>query len=322
MAQNQYIYAVSRIRSKELSLLDRTFMEQLLAAQSHEDCLRLLREKGWGESGHETAEEMLAVERIKTWDLIGELVEDMSIFDTFLYANDFHNLKAAIKEAYRNEEVPNIYISHGTISSEVISGAVKEHDFTALPDYMRECAEKAYEVQFRTGDGQLCDVIIDRAALETILQKAKASENELLQEYAQLKVVTANINIAIRSLKTGKSKEFLERALVECETINKEELIEAVLNGEEEIYRYLSTTVYAEAVEAIKQSPTAFERWCDNLMINRIKPQKYNSFTVSPLAAYILARENEIKTVRILLSGKLNDIPETSIRERLREMYV
>jgi V/A-type H+-transporting ATPase subunit C len=43
---------------------------------------------------------------------------------------------------------------------------------------------------------------------------------------------------------------------------------------------------------------------------------------VSPLAAYILARENEIKTVRILLSGKLNDLPENSIRERLRDMYV
>jgi V/A-type H+-transporting ATPase subunit C len=43
---------------------------------------------------------------------------------------------------------------------------------------------------------------------------------------------------------------------------------------------------------------------------------------ISPLAAYILARENEIKSVRILLSGKINDLPEDSIRERLREMYV
>ncbi|MEG1145790.1 MAG: V-type ATPase subunit, partial [Clostridium sp.] len=67
---------------------------------------------------------------------------------------------------------------------------------------------------------------------------------------------------------------------------------------------------------------SSFERWCDNLIMNRIKPQKYNSFTVSPLAAYILARENEIKCVRILLSGKLNNLPDNSLRERLREMYV
>ena len=31
-------------------------------------------------------------------DRINELVEDMSVFDVFLYANDYHNLKAAIKE--------------------------------------------------------------------------------------------------------------------------------------------------------------------------------------------------------------------------------
>lgn len=322
MTQNQFIYAVSRIRSKELYLLDKLFIEQLLAAPSYEGCLRLLREKGWGRGGNETAEELLTIEREKIWELMGELVEDISVFDTFLYINDFHNLKAAIKEIYKNEKVPNIYISHGTISQELIYNGVKEHDFTALPEYMRECAKEAYYIQFHTGDGQLCDVIIDRAALETILVKAKASQNELLQEYAQLKAVTANINIGIRGFKTGKSKEFLERALVECETLSKKDLIEAVLAGEEEIYHYLSSTSYGPAVEAIKESPAAFERWCDNLMINRIKPQKYNPFTLSPLAAYILARENEIKTVRILLSGKLNDIGEQAIRERLREMYV
>jgi V/A-type H+-transporting ATPase subunit C len=96
----------------------------------------------------------------------------------------------------------------------------------------------------------------------------------------------------------------------------------AVLEGEEAIYDYLSTTVYSDAVQAIKKSPSAFECWCDNLIISHIQTQKYNSFTLSPLAAYILAKENEIKTMRIVLSGKRNDISDHSIRERLREMYV
>jgi V/A-type H+-transporting ATPase subunit C len=57
-------------------------------------------------------------------------------------------------------------------------------------------------------------------------------------------------------------------------------------------------------------------------MIQHMKPQKYESFTIGPLAAYILARQNEIKCVRMVLSGKLNGLPEQMIRERLREMYV
>ena len=43
-----------------------------------------------------------------------------------------------------------------------------------------------------------------------------------------------------------------------------------------------------------------------------MQPQKYESFSVGPLVAYVLARENEIKTVRIILSGKQNGFSDDS----------
>ncbi|MBB2183166.1 V-type ATPase subunit [Lachnospiraceae bacterium MD1] len=322
MADNQYLYAVARIRSKEISLLNKSDIEQLMNCKSEKECLNLLKGKGWGASGEENAEQMLSIEREKTWDIIGELVEDLSVFDTFLYSNDFHNLKAAIKQVYTNSNFTDIYISQGTIDVKIILNAVKEHNFSLLPEHMRSCAEEAYQVQMHTGDSQLCDVIIDRTALETILRKGKETNNELLAEYAELKVAVANINIAIRSVKTGKDTGFMDRAIAECDSLNKKELITAAQEGIEAVYQYLSNTVYAEAVSALKESPSAFERWCDNVIIRHIIPQKYNPFSISPLAAYILARENEIKVVRILLSGKRNEIADSSIRERLREMYV
>ncbi|HWT26880.1 MAG TPA: V-type ATPase subunit [Mobilitalea sp.] len=322
MADKQFTYAVARIRSKELSLLNKSDIDQLMNCKTEKECLRLLTDKGWGNSGDESAEQMLSAERDKTWELIGELTEDLSIFNTFLYSNDFHNLKAAIKQVYTGNDVNHIYLSNGTVKSELIYQAVKEHDFSLLPEHMRHSAEEAYQVQMHTGDGQLCDIIIDKAALETIYRKGKESGNELLALYAELKVASADINIAIRSFRTGKDRQFLERALAVCESLNIKLLTDASLEGLEAIYSYLSVTTYSDAVEALKQSSSAFERWCDNLIIKHIQPQKYNPFTVSPLAAYILARENEIKTVRILLSGKRNDIADDSIRERLREMYV
>ncbi|MDF2608694.1 MAG: hypothetical protein K0R92_168 [Lachnospiraceae bacterium] len=322
MADDQFVYAVARIRAKELTLLDNAFFDQLMAAKSYKECLQLLSDKGWGKNGEESAEELLSIEREKTWDLMAELVSDISIFDTFLYGNDFHNLKAAIKQVYIGEEVPNIYITHGTINPEVIYNAVKQHDFSLLPEHMRNCAEEAYQVQLHTGDSQLCDVIIDKATLDTIYSKAKESGNDLLTKYAELKVVAADIMIAIRGAKTGKGKEFFMRAMADCVSLDKNRLIDAALTDEEAIYEYLSSTIYADAVLSMRESSTAFEKWCDNLIIRNIKTLKYDSFSMSPLAAFILARENEIKSVRILLSGKLNRLPDEFIRERLREMYV
>ena len=322
MSDNQYIYAVARIRSRELDLLGDPFINQLLSCKDYAECIKLLTEKGWGKTGNESAAELLDAEMEKTWNLMKELVEDMSVFDILVYQYDFHNLKAAIKQVYLNSEVPDIYNYRGTVAPESILTAIKEKDFEQLPAYLRECAAEAYEVQMHTGDSQLCDAIIDRAALDAIVKKAGQSDNELFADYAEHKCAAASIKIAFRGLRTGKSREFLERAIPQCNSIDRDKLIEAAVAGESEIYSYLETTSYEKVVSEIKKSPSAFERWFDNLLISNIRPQKYNPFTVSPLAAYILARENEIRNVRIILSGKLNGLSDDSIRDRMREMYV
>lgn len=322
MADNQYLYAVARIRTKELALFSKSDLEQLMNCKTETECLKYLIDKGWGRTGEENSDQILMAEREKTWGLIAELVEDLSVFDTFLYGNDFHNLKAAIKQVYTNGTFHDIYINQGTVVPSLIIESVKEHNFNLLPEHMRACAEEAYDILMHTGDSGLCDVIIDKAALETTLKKSKESGIELFAKYAELKVAVADINIAIRSCKTNKNKMFLERAIAECETLDKQNLINAALQGIEAIYTYLTITAYEDAVSAIKESSSAFECWSDNVIIKQIRPEKYNPFTISPIAAYIIARENEIKTVRIILSGKRNDIADSSIRERLREMYV
>lgn len=321
MAEKEYIYAVARIRSKELSLLDSKCMEQLLSCKKYEDCFRILSDQGWDCEG-KAAEEMLTAEREKIWTLMKELVADQSIFHVFLYENDFHNLKAAIKQVCTQSEAVHIYKNNGTIPWKKIYEAVKAHDFSALPEDMRACGEEAYDAMLKGADSQLCDVILDKASLEKTYAAGKSLKSELFAGYVELKVAVADINIAIRSCKMKKSAQFLKKALASCDSLDIQELSSAVLHGMEAIYEYLRTTVYADAIDAIKTSPSAFEKWCDDRLMHYIRPQKYNPFTIEPLAAYILARENEIKCVRILLSGKLNHLSEESIRERLREMYV
>lgn len=321
MPDNGYIYAVARIRTKELQLLTASFLEQLLAAPSEEQCLRLLREHGWDGESHD-ADKMLAQERRKTWSLIGELVPDLSVFHVFLYQYDYHNLKAAVKESCRSGIHPGIFLEYGTIPSATIQKATDSRNFSLLPERMRQTAKVAMDTLLRTRDGQMCDCIIDRAALTEIGRAGKESHEEVLSLYVELTVATADIKTAYRAARTQKDHAFLERSLAPCDTLEISGLESAALKGPDAVCSFLGSTPYAEAAPKLKTSPAVFECWCDNLLIRSIRPQIHNPFGLGPLAAYILARESEIKTVRIILSGKRNGLSAESIRERVREPYV
>ena len=318
----QYIYAVARVRSRELSLLNESVIGQLCAASGEEDCLRILNEKGWGNPDL-PSEEMFREEEKKTWAFIRELVPDqMQIFDVFRLTADYHNLKAAVKESCIDGTHPGIYQEDGTLDAGVMETAVAESDYEALPKSMRAVAQEAKETLLQTRDGQLCDAIIDRAALEAVREAGAKTGEKLLQDYGELICATGDIRIAVRSAKCGKDRQFLMKALAPCETLDIELLADAASSGMDAVCAYLDHPVYADAVDELKASVASFERWCDNRMIETIRPQIHNPFGIGPVAAYILARENEIRTVRIILAAKRNSLPEEMLRERVRAMYV
>ena len=324
MSKTKYTYAVARIRALEVSLLTNAVIEQLLACKSAEQALQFLVEKGWGDltAGTLDADEVLNKEEEKMWQTIREVAPDMHVFDVLSLPKLYHNLKAAIKEVCTEVENKNIFYDDCEIPGEEMFALVQNKEFDKLPGNMSATAREAFDTLLHTRDGQLCDLIIDHATLEAMLEAGKKSGEKIIEEYAQTAVAIADIKIAVRSQKTGKNAEFMKKAMVNCSEINVDQLTQAALAGAEEIAQYLEGTSYREGADALRISPSAFERWCDNKMTDSMRSQKYESFSVGPLLAYLLARQNEIKTVRIILTGKQNEFPDDAIRERIREMYV
>ncbi len=321
---DKYIYAVARIRALEMTLMSQAVIEQLVATDSYKKAVQFIIEKGWGDSDKASMDEndILRAETDKTWAAVAEMVDDMSVFDVIRLPDLYHNLKAAIKTVVAGENPAHVFFDNAEIDGQKMLSIVSDKAWDRLPEHMRDCAREAWDCMAQAGDGQMCDAVIDRGTLLAIMQAAKKADDSLLRDYAETTVAVADIKIAVRSMKTGKNKDFMKRAMAECNTLDIDRLATAAVAGMEEIERYLADTAYAGGAEALSESASAFERWCDNRIIETIKPQKYNPFTVGPIVAYILARLNEIKTVRIILTCKLNQLPEEAIRERVREMYV
>ena len=323
MSDTNYTYAVASIRVMELSLFSAATLEQLMACKTYQQCLQFLTEKGWGDADTPlNADAILTREREKTWETIASLQVDLAVFDVLSLPKLYHNLKAAVKEVCTEHHTPGIFYSDCPISGEDMMAWLRDKDYEAFPAPMRAAAQEAYETLLQTRDGQLCDIIVDRAALEAIAKAGREARDDIIRDYAESTVAVADIKIAARCAATGKTIDFMQRAMAPCASLSVDALAIAAQSGMANLTDYLQSVGYGDAAEALKQSPSAFERWCDNRIIETIQPQLYNPFSVGPLVAYVLARENEIKTVRIILSGKQNDLPEASIRERVRNMYV
>ena len=323
MSNTKYTYAVARIRALEVSLFSNAVIEQLLACRTAEEALRFVMEKGWGDpAGEADLDTVLKREEEKVWEVIRDVAPDMKVFDVLSYPKLYHNLKAAVKEVCTEKETPGIFYDDCDIPGREMLRIIENREFSRLPGNMGRVAEEALDTLLHTRDGQLCDVMIDKAALEAVYEAGKRSGEPIIENYADTTVAIADIKIAVRSRKTGKSGDFMRSAMAECRSVNAEQLIRAALSGEEEIARYLEGTSYAGGADALRESPSAFERWCDNRMTEMLKTQKYEAFSVGPLLGYLIARENEIKTVRIILTGKQNGFSDDAVRERIREMYV
>ena len=322
----EYTYAVARIRALENNLLTDAAIEQLIACPDVESCLSYLTEKGWGDAANaDDQEAILSREEEKIWEVVRDLHIDMKHFDVLSLPKEYQNLKAAIKEAVNGPAHSKVYYEDTALEGETLTEIIKDRDFDKVPDDMKAAAMEAYDVLLHTGDGQLCDIIIDKACMEAVLESGRAAGKAgygVIKDFAEEQAAICDIKIATRAARTGKSQDFLMKALVDCESFSASSLAKAASQGEDAVKEYLLSTDYRDAADSLTKGPSAFERWCDDRTMESLQPQKYETFTIGPVIAYVLARQNEIKTVRLVLTGKANNLSDDSIRERVRQMYV
>lgn len=322
MNKYDYAHAVARIRYNEMKLLKSKDIEQLISASDYSDTIIKLKELGYTLENEKDSKQTLDNELIKAWMLLQEIAPKKELLDVFGVLNDFHNLKSALKARLSRSEDEPYYLFPTATPSSVIEEAVNTNDFSLLPDYMEEAANRGYKALTENGDGQLSEAIIDKAALSYFLLMSKKTECDEVIKAANLKCVEANIKIAYRAAVTGKEKGFYEASLSECDGIDINKLSYAALNGVDELLEYLKTTKYKEAAELLTVSSIAFEKWFDNSLMTLIEGAKVNPFGFAPLAAYWFAKETEIKNIRILLNAKKNNVDNDTIRERMRQLYV
>lgn len=320
MKETDYIYAVARIRAVEAALLTQADISRLISAPDMTSAERVLTDKGWEIPDSGQSFNIAERELEKAITLIRESVPGSPLADALIIGNDFFNLKAAIKCAFSDEDPDGYYVHPCVTDTALITKAIAERDFSALPEHLADCAEKAHTAVAKHESGQLAESIIDKAGLEARLRFAKASESGILEEICLLNCAAANIKIALRCTAMGKSREFALDSMCSCTTDNNALLDNAF--SAEALAAYIETTEFAYLAPGIRQSFTAFEKLCDNTVVSLIRKAKYEIYGADPVTAYYYAKKAETDNVRIILSAKAGGVPAEAISERVRDMYV
>ena len=313
MNGTKYANAVGAVRAMENTLLSKSDVDQLISSKSKAEIESILTSKNGASKGDDL---------VSVWEMLREYAPDCKELEILLYKNDFHNLKAVLKAVISNREPSDYYVSPSNVELSVLVEAINKKDYSLLPEYMRKTAEEAYELVTNTLDGQLSDSLIDRSYMEALQKSAEEFGGEFMQRYAQLITASADIKTAYRCSMLNKPSQFMENAICGSRELEKDQLIKAALGGTESLFAFLESTPYSDVAALLKTSAAQYEKWCDDVVLELAETARMQAFGPEPLAAYYIAKEAEIKNLRILSVCKEFGADRETITERMRKLYV
>ena len=321
-----YLVISARIRAMETGLLTGERMEQILAARSDEEVVKLLQESGYPTMSLGSPEAMdaaITAAREETLQDLGDSAPDKQYLDIFKLKYDYHNAKAILKAKAMNTDPDHMLADLGRVPAAELKEMITGGDMNQLPPLLATAIAEAKEVLETTRDPQLGDIVLDRWMYRDEMETAETTGSEFLRGYVRVSIDAANLRSLVRTLRMGKNAAFLEGVLVSGGTVGESEILTVAGNnggGLAELYASTELKEAAQAgADALKGGAlTKFEKLCDDAVSGYLSGAQMVAFGEAPLIGYLAARETEYTNLRILLMGRAAGLDPETIRARLR----
>ncbi len=317
-----YAYSVSRIHAIERSLLDKGKIMQIAEAKTPSDALRMIYDAGYAQA--EDYEESFEAALQKTYDLIYSMAPDKSLFDVFLIENDYYNLKVLLKAEFLDKDLDHLLNKRTRTPLDEIKEAVRERKAEKISEQFALALDEALASFSKEKNAQAVDMIIDRACYREMSAFANATGNKFIIGLIKIKIDLTNITTMLRIRKMGRLSSFAKMAMLDGGSVDTTMLARCVDEPKEAIIQSFSSSKYSNLVsQALSDGDAAdFEVACGDYIIEYMRAAKRVTFGAEPLVAYIFAKENEIKQLRIIMVGKTNNLDSELIKRRLNIAYV
>ncbi|MEN8906881.1 MAG: V-type ATP synthase subunit C [Clostridiales bacterium] len=329
----KYTYAVSRIRAIEKNMIDKNFFDRIIESKTIKNVIGLLEEIEYGNIHENKSDDfdfeyMLEDESKKLKQLINEVTPGDDFIKTIFHINDYHNAKVVLK-GLSGIEYDDLLIDIGQISPEELKTIILEKELSFLPKNLKECIDICLNNSSILNDPKSIDITMDKAYLEELFESALKTKNTYILNLVKMLIDIYNIKGWIRIKKRDKNSwDLLNKILVDKGKIDKKTYMNYMEKELDESLDYFKYTDYGnlmtQSIEQFNENGnlTQLEKLCDDYVVNYLKNSKVITFGIEPIISYIMAKQIEMKNLRIIITGKINNIPNDTIKERLRECYV
>lgn len=318
MSERSYPYAVSRIKASEYTLLDRAEWNRLWEADAAEG-LRLLHDMGYGSSAKDQndIDALTQAQVSQARALVNEITPDRTLTDLFQLPVDGHNIKAMLKGLIEREDVTDILLPGGTIALETLKDAFEADSYTHFPIKLREAVD-AFDPSLPPG---IISARIDNAVYAQTLYALRPkrrfdfpvdadTNTQIVRRYFQAKIDFTNILSVLRAFHLGWGREKIAPYLISGGELSENALIAALESGKDHLAEALGKGYYGTKIRDvvntylqdgnIVRAENRFERLCFGI----IHDDYTNSFGIGPILNYLLQKEFEARTLRVLFAAK------------------
>jgi V/A-type H+-transporting ATPase subunit C len=320
----RYTYQTAVVRALETQMLTRANLLDMANAENFESAADLLAAGEYalphGSKNFAEVENMLRLRRTEIRELFAELMIDKPIIELFRTRDDFANLRLALRRTLTEKPLGTDYSNEGNVSPQIFAQVFEEENYELFPDYMAEATEQAVLAYYKDKDIRRIDYAIDQLQAEYNLKKARRLKSIFLLGLFRIQIDLTNIRTMLR-LKFTESEQrnvFLKGGFIELERLKRGLDIDYAAMGS----LFFVTPHYrlVEAGAGCLMSDKSFlkaEQQCDEFLTGFLKTTIRITAGPQPIIAFLLMKENEIRTVRLILTAKKNFLDTKLILDRL-----
>ena len=325
LTDTKYLFVSTTVACLENVLIEGEKLAKLCDARDFDEAFRMVCDTYSDRLditfGADDYEKLLSAELARAYGEIEALLVSADAEEALLsplrVSYDCHNLKSCIKCEALNISPEDMLVGCGNFSPESICDMVRERDFSQLSQTLATAVTEAIEEFSATGDPQAVDIILDKGAFCEMARLCEKTGLPYLSQLCAVRADMANLMTFVRCQRAQMSKDILSKMLLPAGNIAADAIL-ACYGEEQDIVFSVFARKYdgLSAEEGISLS--ALEKQCDAIYLAFARSIWMTPFGPEKPLMYMVRKENEIRNVRIVLSGKKGKLSSETIRERLR----